>query len=173
MAEASRRIGIGPKKKRRWRKVALEKNLNLMAVHSASTEAGLMRMIILQSQDIQVKDGLISELPGMVSMGTTFMMMLPLPLEDRLIFVPLLAYVVIPLYCLPLKKIDGRSLHNVLIVCFQRVVHEHWHLINMAKFIIARKHSTYPCKLVTVGLGDIADKSLKHHKTIQDGYIPM
>ena len=104
MAEASRRIGIGPKKKRRWRKVALEKNLNLTTVHPLSTDAGLMRMIILQSQDIQVKEGSTSELPDMLSMGTTFMMMLSLPLEDRLILVPLLAYVVISLYCLPLKE---------------------------------------------------------------------
>ena len=103
MYEASRRIGIGPKKKRRWRKVDLEKNLNLTTVHPLSTDAGLMKMIILQSQDIQVKDGSTSELPGMLSMGKTFMMVLPLRLEDRLIFVPLLAYVVIPLYCLPLK----------------------------------------------------------------------
>ena len=89
MAEASRRIGIGPKKKRRWRKVALEKNLNLTTVHPLSTDAGLTKMIILQSQDIPVKEGLTSELPGMLSMGTTFMMALPLPLEDRLIFVPM------------------------------------------------------------------------------------
>ena len=74
--EASTKISIGPNKTRRWRKVALEKNLNLTSVHPLLTETGLIAMIILASQDIQVKECLISELPDIVSMGTTFMLTL-------------------------------------------------------------------------------------------------
>ena len=39
-------------------------------------ETGLIAMIILDSQDIQVKECLISEFPDMLSMGTTFMLTL-------------------------------------------------------------------------------------------------
>ena len=75
MIEVSTSRSIGPKKKRRWSRVALEKNLNLTLVHPLSTETGLTTTIILENQDIQVKDGFRSELPDvMILMGRIFML---------------------------------------------------------------------------------------------------